>query len=57
MEANLNKNIKAALKDLDIRSVTGWTDKTVVLRWLKHQSKYKVFVERRVKKVFSHEFI
>ena len=30
MAANLNKNNKAALKDLDIRSVTGWTDKTVV---------------------------
>ena len=57
MAANLNKNIKAALKDLDIRSVTGWTDKTVVLHWLKHQSKYKVFVPIRVKKIVSHELI
>ena len=57
MAANLNKNIKAALKDLDIRSVTGWTDKTVALHWLKHQSKYKVFVQSRVKKIVSHELI
>ena len=57
MAANLATKIKAALKDLNIRSVTGWTDSTVVLHWLRDQGSYKVFVENRVKKILSHEFI
>ena len=57
MAANLATNIKAALKDLNIRSVIGWTDSTVVLHWLRDQGSYKVFVENRVKKILSHEFI
>ena len=57
MAANLATNIKAALKDLNIRSVIGWTDRTVVLHWLRDQGSYKVFVENRVKKILSHEFI
>ena len=57
MAANLATNIKAALKDLSIRSVIGWTDSTVVLHWLKDQGSYKVFEENRVKKILSHEFI
>ena len=35
MAANLATNIKAALKDLNIRSVIGWTDSTVVLHGLR----------------------
>ena len=57
MAANLATIIKAALKDLNIRSVTGWTDSTVVLHWLRDQGSYKVFVENRVKKILSHKFI
>ena len=57
MAANLATNIKAALKDLNIRSVIGWTYITVVLHWLRDQGSYKVFVENRVKKILSHEFI
>ena len=57
MAANLATNIKAALKDLNIRSITEWTDSTVVLQWLRDQESYKVFVENRVKKILSHEFI
>ena len=57
MAANLATNIKAALKDLNIRSVIGWTGSTVVLHWLRDQRSYKVFVESRVKKILSRKFI
>ena len=57
MATNLATNIKVALKDLNIRSVTGWTSSTVVSHWLRDQGSYKVFVENRVKKILSHEFI
>ena len=46
--ANLATNIKAALKYLNIRLVTGWTDSTVVLHWLRDQGSCKVFAENRV---------
>ena len=49
--------VKAAEKDLSIRSVTGWTDSAPVLHWFRHQGNYKVFVENRVKKILSHKFI
>ena len=45
--ARLTKNIKAALKDLNIRSLTTWTDSTVALHWLRDQGNYKVFVKNR----------
>ena len=57
MAANLATITKAALKDLNIRSVKGWTDSTAVLHWLRDQRSYKIFVEKRVKKILSHEFI
>ena len=57
MAANIATNIKAALKDLNIRSVIGWIDSTVVLHWLRDQGSYKVFIENRVKKISSHEII
>ena len=57
MARNLATNIDAALKDLNIRSDKGWTNSTVVLHWLRDQGSYKVFVESRVKKILSHEFI
>ena len=37
MATNLATNIKVALKDLNIRSVTGWTSSTVVSHWLRDQ--------------------
>ena len=37
MVSNLIENVKAALKRCNIRSVTGWTDSTVVLHWLNRQ--------------------
>ena len=33
------------------------TDTTVVIHWLRDQGSYKVFVENRIKKILSHEFI
>ena len=52
MAANLVATMKAALKDLNIRSVTGWTHITVVFHWLRDQGSYRVLVENRVKKIF-----
>ena len=46
MAANLATNIKTALKDLNIRSVTGWTDSTVVLHWMRDQGKVKKILKR-----------
>ena len=57
MAVNLTTSFKAALKNLNIKSVTGWTDNTVVLHWLRYQGSYKVFVENRVKKILRHEFL
>ena len=44
MISNLIENAKSALKRYNIRSVTGWTDSTVVLHWLKRQGLYKQYV-------------
>ena len=55
--ANLATNIKATLKDLNIRSVAGWTDSTIVLHWLRKQRINKVFVENRAKMILRHEFM
>ena len=40
MAVNLARDIKSALEDLNIRSVTGWTDSTVVLHWLRDLGSY-----------------
>ena len=37
---NLTLNVKSALKHQNVRSVTGWTDSTVVLYWLNGQGSY-----------------
>ena len=37
MAATIATNIKAALKDLNIRSVTEWTDSSVTLHCLRDQ--------------------
>ena len=52
MASNLIENVKAALERCNIRSVTEWTDSTVVLHWLKTQGYYKKFVaNKKVHKV------
>ena len=50
-------NFKEALQRQNIRSVTCWTDSTVVLQWLKNKGRYKVFVANRVSKILEREFI
>ena len=57
MATNLTANIKEALPRQNIRSVTCWTDSTVVLQWLKDKGCYKVFVANRVSKILEREFI
>ena len=57
MATNLTTNIKAALKDLELRSVTRWTDSTIVLHSLRDQENFKVIVENRVKNILNNEFI
>ena len=57
MAKGLTTNIKAALKDLKLRSVARWTDSTVVLHSLSNQENFKVFVENRVKDILNYEFI
>ena len=42
MACNLISNEKPALKNQKVRSVTGWTDSNVVLRWLNEQGSYPV---------------
>ena len=44
MSSNLANNIQNALKNQNIRKVTGWTDSTVVLYWLNNKGNYKVFL-------------
>ena len=57
MASNLIENVKAALKRCNIRSVTGWTDSTVVLHWLNRQGPYKQFVANIVTKILEKEHI
>ena len=57
MATNLAANIREALPSQNIRSVTCWTDSTVVLQWLKDKGRYKVFVANRVSKILEREFI
>ena len=54
---NLGANIKEALPSQNIRSVTCWTDSTVLLQQLKDKGRYKVFVANRVSKILEREFI
>ena len=57
MGANLVQNVKSALKSQNVRSVTCWTDRTVVLYWLNEKGNYKKFVGNKVNKIRETEFI
>ena len=57
MATNLAANIKETLPSQNLRSITCWTDSTVVLQWLKNKGHYKVFVANRVSKILEREFI
>ena len=56
MGANLVQNVKPALTQ-SVRSVTVWTDSTVVLYWLNEKGNYRQFVENKVNKITEKEFI
>ena len=51
MGANLVQNVKSELESQNVRSVTGWTDSTVVLYWLNEKGNFKQFVGNRVNKI------
>ena len=58
MAANLVDNIKkAALANLNIRNVFGWTDSTVVLQWLEKNWNYNQFLNNRVGKIKEKDYI
>ena len=57
MACNLIPKVKSALRNQNVRSVTGWTDSTVVLYWLKGQGSYNQFVRNRVNKILERDDI
>ena len=57
MSANLVTNKKLAIQTQNVKSVTGWTDSTVVLYWLNQKGNYKQFVGNRVDKIREKDFI
>ncbi len=57
MAANLLENVKDSLEDLPVRRATAWSNSKVALHWIRGEGKYKQFVNNRVKKIQSKEFI
>ena len=57
MACNLISNVKAALKNQNVRTVTEWTDSTVVLYLLNGQGSYNQFVRNRVNKTLERDGI
>ena len=57
MGANLVENVKSALESQKVRSVTGWTDSSVVLYWLNKKGYCKKFVGDTVNKIRKKEFV
>ena len=57
MAANLLENVKDALEGLPVTSTIAWIDSKVALHWIKGEGNYKQFVNNRVKKIRSKEFI
>ena len=57
MAANLVENVKDALEGLPVTRIMAWVDSKVALDWIKGEGNYKQFVNDRVKKIRSKEFI
>ena len=55
MAFNLISNVKSALKNHNVRPVTGWTDSTVVLYWLNGEGSYNQFVRNRISKILERD--
>ena len=56
ISADLVAIIQKALKYFNLRSIIAWSDKTVVLHWLREKASYKVFVADRDKKILEKRF-
>ena len=52
-----SSNTQSALKNQNVRSVAGWTDRTVVLYWLNGQGSHNQFVRNRVNKILEKDDI
>ena len=57
MACNLISNVKSALTNQNVISVTEWSDSTVVLYWLNRQGSYNHFVRNRVNKILEMDDI
>ena len=57
MRAKLVQNVKPVFKSQNVRSVTGWTDSTVVLYWLKRKGRCKELVGNSVNKIREKKFV
>ena len=57
MAANLVENVKDALEGLPVTRIMAWLDSKVAFHWIKGEGNYKQFVNNRVKKIRSKEFI
>lgn len=57
MSANMVANLKLAIENKNVKSVTGWTDSTAFLHWLKKRRKHKRFIGKRVDKIREKDFI
>ena len=57
MSANLVTNVKLAIENQNVKSVTGWTDSTVVLHRLNQRGKYKQFVGKIFDRIKEKYFV
>ena len=57
MVANLLENVKDALDGLPVASTIAWIDSKVALHWIRGEGTYKQFINNRVKKIRSTEFM
>ena len=57
MACNLISNVRSALKNQNVESVTEWSDSLVVLHWLNGQGSYNQFVRNRVNKILERDDI
>ena len=57
MAANLLENVRDGLTNLPVKRTVAWTDSKVALHWIRGEGNYKQYVQNRVKKIRSKEFI
>ena len=57
MAASLLENVRDALANLPVKQTVAWTDSKVALHWIRGEGNYKQYVQNRVKKIRSKDFI